>query len=164
MTYIVYAAKGFLPLHPTHIINKKEMKVDLNQRRKFEKITDLRKVKITIHMLLIKDKLIIQNFSNDVIDFIIKQRMQCIPILRDNIWSLLISYVNIKIHNVIIRCPLLFIKWCTILFTIFRTRSAFLENLIKCIVVLIMNLFKKPKVSTFTLTIVKTARKTHEEV
>ena len=119
------------------------MKVDLNQIRNFKKITYLRKVKKTIHMLLIKDKLIIQNFSNDVVDFIIKQRMQYIPILRDNIWSLLISYVNIKIHYVIIRCPLLFTKWCTILFTIFRTSSTFLENLIKCIIFLIMNLYKK---------------------
>jgi len=140
------------------------MKVNLNQIRNFEKITDLRKVKITIHMLLIKDKIIIQNFSNDVVDFVIKQRMQCIPILRDNIWSLLISCFSIKIHYVIILCPLLFTKRCTILFTIFRTRSTFLENLIKRKIVLIMNLYKKSKVSKFTLTMIKTIKKTNQEV
>ena len=110
-----------------------------------EKITDLRKVRITIHMLLIKNKLIIQNSSNDVVDFIIKQRLQYITIINI-IWSLLISWVDIKIYYVII-CPLFFIKWCAILFTIFWTRSTFLVNLVKCIIVLKINLYQNPKVS-----------------
>jgi len=124
-----------------------------------EKITDLRKVRITIHMLLIKNKLIIQNSSNDVVDFIIKQRLQYIIIIKNIIWSLLISWVDIKIYYVII-CPLFFIKWCAILFTIFWTRSTFLVNLVKCIIVLKINLYQNQRSVNSTLLMIKMSKKT----
>lgn len=112
-------------------------------------ITHLRKVNITIHMLLVKDRLNIKHPFNDFINFIIKQRLQLMlinNIVNSSLWNLPVNWIYIKIYNIVI-CPFFFFKWCTILLTVLRTRSTFLENLVKCIIVLIMNLYQNLTVS-----------------
>ena len=61
-----------------------------------------------------------------------------IMLLNRNLWS------NQAIDTwIFIISPVLFLKWCSILFTILRSRSTFFENLVKRIIILMQKIHER---------------------